>query len=186
VLLDARPLPGGSWPAPGGQAGQSRPQVGGRSPQHSFWLQTSTDRFYPDFVCKLRDGRILGVEYKGHDRWSNSGLPGKLLVLGMLQPIAAAPSVWHNSLRLASGLGVAAALPSLQSWWQRRPRIPPMEARQEGYHARPCKTRREAMRATTPTPETLQGRIRRAFGRLHAQPPLQHGYSVVGRPLRRL
>jgi type III restriction enzyme len=31
----------------------------------SFWLPTSTDRFYPDFVCLLRDGRILVVEYKG-------------------------------------------------------------------------------------------------------------------------
>jgi len=38
---------------------------------NAFWLQTSTDRFYPDFVCKLKDGRILLVEYKGHDRWSN-------------------------------------------------------------------------------------------------------------------
>lgn len=31
----------------------------------SFWLQTSTDKFYPDFVCKLKDGRFLVVEYKG-------------------------------------------------------------------------------------------------------------------------
>jgi type III restriction enzyme len=37
----------------------------------SFWLQTSTDKFYPDFVCKLKDGRYLVVEYKGEDRWSN-------------------------------------------------------------------------------------------------------------------
>lgn len=36
-----------------------------RQPVYSFWLQTSTDRFYPDFVCKLKDGRILVVEYKG-------------------------------------------------------------------------------------------------------------------------
>jgi type III restriction enzyme len=35
---------------------------------HSFWLQTSTDRFYPDFVCLLTDGRVLVVEYKGSDR----------------------------------------------------------------------------------------------------------------------
>ncbi|MBN2119149.1 MAG: DEAD/DEAH box helicase family protein [Anaerolineales bacterium] len=40
-------------------------------PQHSFWLQTSTDRFYPDFVCELADGRYLVVEYKGFDRWSD-------------------------------------------------------------------------------------------------------------------
>lgn len=36
-----------------------------RQPNFSFWLQTSSDRFYPDFVCKLKDGRILVVEYKG-------------------------------------------------------------------------------------------------------------------------
>ena len=34
-------------------------------PTRSFWLQTSAGRFYPDFVCKLNDGRILVVEYKG-------------------------------------------------------------------------------------------------------------------------
>lgn len=39
--------------------------------QTSFWLPTSTDRFYPDFVAKLTDGRFLVVEYKGEDRWSN-------------------------------------------------------------------------------------------------------------------
>ncbi|MGI5870302.1 MAG: DEAD/DEAH box helicase [Kiritimatiellia bacterium] len=31
----------------------------------SFRLQTHADWFYPDFVCKLEDGRILVVEYKG-------------------------------------------------------------------------------------------------------------------------
>jgi type III restriction enzyme len=42
-----------------------------RRPNESFWLQTSSDRFYPDFVCLLNDGRYLVVEYKGADRWSN-------------------------------------------------------------------------------------------------------------------
>jgi len=37
----------------------------------SFWLQTSTDKFYPDFVCLLADGRILVVEYKNATDWSN-------------------------------------------------------------------------------------------------------------------
>lgn len=32
---------------------------------YAFWLQTSTDKFYPDFVAKLKDGRFLVVEYKG-------------------------------------------------------------------------------------------------------------------------
>ncbi|MFM8332520.1 MAG: hypothetical protein ACKN9T_12595 [Candidatus Methylumidiphilus sp.] len=34
-------------------------------PQTSFWLPTSTDRFYPDFVMELNDGRIFTLEYKG-------------------------------------------------------------------------------------------------------------------------
>ncbi|HXR38917.1 MAG TPA: DEAD/DEAH box helicase family protein [Terracidiphilus sp.] len=36
-----------------------------KQPASSFWLQTSTDRFYPDFVAQLHDGRVLVVEYKG-------------------------------------------------------------------------------------------------------------------------
>ncbi len=35
----------------------------------SFSLQTSTDRFYPDFVCLMEDGRILVVEYKNTKDW---------------------------------------------------------------------------------------------------------------------
>ncbi len=36
-----------------------------RQERHSFWLPTSTDRFYPDFVAQLNDNRSLVVEYKG-------------------------------------------------------------------------------------------------------------------------
>lgn len=32
---------------------------------NAFWLPLSGRRFFPDFVCKLRDGRILVIEYKG-------------------------------------------------------------------------------------------------------------------------
>ncbi|MGH8223378.1 MAG: DEAD/DEAH box helicase family protein [Woeseiaceae bacterium] len=42
-----------------------------RQPLDSFWLPTSSDRFYPDFVARLKDGRTLVVEYKGGDRYSN-------------------------------------------------------------------------------------------------------------------
>ena len=31
----------------------------------SFWLPTAADRFYPDFVARLDDGRLFVVEYKG-------------------------------------------------------------------------------------------------------------------------
>jgi len=34
----------------------------------AFWLSTSSDRFYPDFVAQLKDGRFLVAEYKGEDR----------------------------------------------------------------------------------------------------------------------
>jgi len=36
-----------------------------RHPDTSFWLPTTTDKFYPDFVARLKDGRLLVVEYKG-------------------------------------------------------------------------------------------------------------------------
>jgi type III restriction enzyme len=42
-----------------------------RQPSFSFWLPTSTDKFYPDFVAELHDGRYLVVEYKGKDRKDN-------------------------------------------------------------------------------------------------------------------
>ncbi len=44
----------------------------------SFFLQNATKRFYPDFVCKLKDGRILVVEYKGGDRW-DTAKPDRML-----------------------------------------------------------------------------------------------------------
>lgn len=38
----------------------------------SFFLQKADGRFYPDFLCKLNDGTILAVEYKGGDRWNDA------------------------------------------------------------------------------------------------------------------
>lgn len=31
----------------------------------SFWLQTKTDKFYPDFICRTIKGSYLAIEYKG-------------------------------------------------------------------------------------------------------------------------
>lgn len=42
-----------------------------RQEKFSFWLPTSTDYFYPDFVAELTDGRLLVVEYKGEPYKSN-------------------------------------------------------------------------------------------------------------------
>lgn len=33
--------------------------------RHGFWFQISTQKFYPDFIAELTDGRYLMVEYKG-------------------------------------------------------------------------------------------------------------------------
>ncbi len=38
----------------------------------SFFLPNTPTNFYPDFVCKLTDGGILVVEYKGRDRWNDA------------------------------------------------------------------------------------------------------------------
>lgn len=40
-------------------------------PKLSFWLQTSTDRFYPDFIVKLTNGKLFAIEYKGEDKITN-------------------------------------------------------------------------------------------------------------------
>ena len=46
----------------------------------SFRLQTSTDWFYPDFICQLADDRVLAVEYKGKDRYSSDDAEEKCAV----------------------------------------------------------------------------------------------------------
>lgn len=35
----------------------------------SFSLQTGSDRFYPDFLCKMENGSVLAVEYKNGRDW---------------------------------------------------------------------------------------------------------------------
>ncbi|MBR1646548.1 MAG: DEAD/DEAH box helicase family protein [Selenomonadaceae bacterium] len=48
--------------------------------EKSFWLQTHTDRFYPDFVVKLTDGTFAAVEYKGEVYKTNDDSREKNLV----------------------------------------------------------------------------------------------------------
>jgi type III restriction enzyme len=48
--------------------------------QHSFWLQTSSDKFYPDFLALLNDGRVLVIEYKGAPYFTNDDSKEKRLV----------------------------------------------------------------------------------------------------------
>jgi type III restriction enzyme len=51
-----------------------------RQEKSSFWLPTSTDYFYPDFVAELHDGRLLVVEYKGSILWDSTDSTEKRLV----------------------------------------------------------------------------------------------------------
>lgn len=38
----------------------------------SFYLQKADGRFYPDFLCKLPNGVVLAVEYKGKNAWESA------------------------------------------------------------------------------------------------------------------
>jgi type III restriction enzyme len=46
----------------------------------SFRLPTSRDNFYPDFIAKLQDDRILVIEYKGEDRATNDDTKEKTFI----------------------------------------------------------------------------------------------------------
>lgn len=50
-----------------------------------FWMPTSRMRTYPDFVAKLKDGRLFVVEFKGSDRFSNDDSEEKRLVGALWQ-----------------------------------------------------------------------------------------------------
>jgi type III restriction enzyme len=45
-----------------------------------FWMPTAKQRTYPDFVVRLKDGRLLVVEYKGGDRFSSDQEKEKRMV----------------------------------------------------------------------------------------------------------
>jgi type III restriction enzyme len=47
---------------------------------NSFWLQTASDKFYPDFIALLNDGRYLVVEFKGEPYISNDDSKEKILI----------------------------------------------------------------------------------------------------------
>lgn len=45
-----------------------------------FWMPTAAQRTYPDFVARLKDGRLFVVEYKGGDRVSNADSQEKKMI----------------------------------------------------------------------------------------------------------
>ena len=59
----------------------------------SFHLPTATDKFYPDFVGELADGRFFAVEYKGAPYATNDNSNEKRTV----------GALWEKSTRPAKG-----------------------------------------------------------------------------------
>lgn len=51
-----------------------------RDRMNAFSLQTSTDRFYPDFIVKLTNGIIVIVEYKNHSDFSKDDSKEKNII----------------------------------------------------------------------------------------------------------
>jgi len=43
-----------------------------RKESSSFFLQKADGRFYPDFLCQLKNGKVLVVEYKGGNAWNDA------------------------------------------------------------------------------------------------------------------
>ncbi|MBP5199516.1 MAG: DEAD/DEAH box helicase family protein [Schwartzia sp.] len=54
-----------------------------KEPQHSFWLPTHKQRFYPDFIAKLKSGVVCLIEYKGEPYATNDDTKEKDMI-GML------------------------------------------------------------------------------------------------------
>lgn len=51
-----------------------------KEPQHSFWLPTHKQRFYPDFVAKLKSGVVCVIEYKGEPLATNADTKEKDMI----------------------------------------------------------------------------------------------------------
>ncbi len=74
---------------------------------NSFWLPTSTDKFYPDFVALLNDGRILVVEYKGEHLKDNDDTKEKELVGQLWEKQSASENLFLMVYKTKGILGVA-------------------------------------------------------------------------------
>jgi len=74
---------------------------------NSFCLPTSTDRFYPDFVAELEDGRILVVEYKGGHLIDSRDTKEKLMIGEIWERRAVGRNLFMIAEKSKAGLSVA-------------------------------------------------------------------------------
>jgi type III restriction enzyme len=70
----------------------------------SFWLPTSTDRFYPDFIALLDDGRTLVVEYKGAHLADGRDAKEKRMIGELWEKHAAGRGLFLMAVKNADGL----------------------------------------------------------------------------------
>ena len=76
-----------------------------REPELSFWLPTSSDRFYPDFVARLKDGRALVVEYKGDQYITNDDSQEKMNISQLWEEKSGGKGLFIMSVKDDKGLG---------------------------------------------------------------------------------
>lgn len=74
---------------------------------NSFWLPTSTDKFYPDFVAMLNDGRILVVEYKGKHLIDNADTREKKQIGELWQSKSNGKGVFLMAEKIKDGMTTA-------------------------------------------------------------------------------
>lgn len=74
---------------------------------NSFWLPTSTDKFYPDFVAMLKDGRILVVEYKGKHLIDNADTREKKQIGDLWQSKSNGKGLFLMAEKVRDGLTTA-------------------------------------------------------------------------------
>ena len=71
-----------------------------------FWMPTAHARTYPDFVALLNDGRLLVVEYKGGDRFSNDDSQQKRAVGELWAARSNGKGIYLMAQKSDSGRGV--------------------------------------------------------------------------------
>ncbi len=80
---------------------------------NSFWLPTSTDKFYPDFVAMLKDGRILVVEYKGKHLIDSADTKEKLAIGKLWESKSAGKGLFLMAEKVKDGSNVAEQINAL-------------------------------------------------------------------------
>jgi type III restriction enzyme len=67
-------------------------------------LPTATGRTYPDFVAKLKDGRLFVIEYKGGDRVSNDDSKDKAQLGHLWAKASNGTCVYLMAVKNANGM----------------------------------------------------------------------------------